>query len=66
MIGRSRSTWQWELKASEIVDLKVSLHTGRYYVIWSDDGDWQNKVMMDIKDDIKSVTVTPIKSSMIK
>lgn len=55
-----------ELKASETVDLKVSLHNGQYYVIWSDDGDWQNKVMMDINDDIKSVTVTPIKSSMIK
>ncbi len=55
-----------ELKASETVDLNVAFHKGRYYVIWSDNGDWQNKVMMDVNDDIKSVTVTPIKSSMQK
>jgi hypothetical protein len=33
-------------------------------VVWHDDAGWKNKVMMDVKDDIKSVTVTPIKSSM--
>ena len=53
-----------ELNAAETVDLKVSLHNGQYYVIWHDDGGWQNKVTMDVKEDIKSVTVTPIKSSM--
>jgi hypothetical protein len=53
-----------ELKASETVDLNVSLTNGQYYVVWHDDAGWKNKVMMDVKDDIKSVTVTPIKSSM--
>ncbi|MGD8962570.1 MAG: hypothetical protein PVF29_02905 [Desulfobacterales bacterium] len=53
-----------ELKASETVDLNVSLTNGHYYVVWHDDGDWKNEVMMDVKDDIKSVTVTPIKSRM--
>jgi hypothetical protein len=55
-----------ELKASETVDLNVSLTNGQYYVVWHDDAGWKNKVMMDVKDDIKSVTVTPIKSSMKK
>jgi hypothetical protein len=55
-----------ELKASETVDLKVALSKGQYFVIWTDNGDWQNKVTMDVKDDIKSVKVTPIKSSMKK
>jgi hypothetical protein len=53
-----------ELKASETVDLNVSLTNGQYYVVWHDDAGWKNKVLMDVKDNIKSVTVTPIKSSM--
>ena len=55
-----------ELKASETVDLNVSLTNGQYYVVWHDDAGWKNKVDMNVKDDIKSVTVTPIKSSMQK
>ncbi|MGD8993322.1 MAG: hypothetical protein PVI00_17825 [Desulfobacterales bacterium] len=53
-----------ELKASETVNLNVSLTNGHYFVIWHDDGDWKNEVVMDVKDDIKSVTVTPIVSRM--
>ncbi|MBT8332776.1 MAG: hypothetical protein KJP06_10695 [Deltaproteobacteria bacterium] len=55
-----------ELKASETIDLSVSLNNGQYYVVWHDDGEWKNRVVMDVKNDIKSVTVTPIKSSMQK
>ena len=55
-----------ELKASETIDLKSSYINGKYFVIWSDDGDWQNKVMMNVSDDVKSVIVTPIKTSMKK
>ena len=55
-----------ELKASEAIDLRSNYRNGKYYVVWSDNGDWENKVMMDVKDDIKSVIVTPIKSSMKK
>ena len=55
-----------ELEASESIDLKSSYINGKYYVIWSDDGDWQNKVMMNVNDGIKSVHVTPIKSRMKK
>ena len=55
-----------ELKASETVDLKSSLQKGKYFVIWSDHKDWQNKVIMNVGDDVRSVTVTPIKSSMQK
>jgi len=51
-----------ELEASETYDLKVNYQSGKYYVIWSDDGDWQNKVTMNVGDDVTSVTVTPIKS----
>jgi len=35
-------------------------------VVWSDNGDWQNQVMMNVNDDVKSVIVTPIKSRMKK
>ena len=55
-----------ELKASETIDLKANYQNGKYYVIWRDNGDWQNKVMMNVNDDVKSVTVTPIKSRMRK
>jgi hypothetical protein len=55
-----------ELKASETIDLKSSYLTGKYFVIWSDDGDWQNKVIMNVNDDVKAVIVTPIKTSMKK
>ncbi len=55
-----------ELKAAATVDLNVDLTNGQYYVVWHDDGDWKNRVVMDVKDEIKSVTVTPIKSSMQK
>lgn len=55
-----------ELKASETIDLKTNYRNGKYYVVWSDNGDWDNKVMMNVNDDIKSVIVTPIKSSMRK
>ena len=53
-----------ELKASETADLNVSLNNGHYYVVWHANDGWKNKVTMDVTDDIKSVTVTPIKSSM--
>ena len=55
-----------ELKASETIDLKSKYRNGKYYVVWSDKGDWQNKVLMNVNDDVKSVIVTPIKSSMRK
>lgn len=55
-----------ELKASETVDLKANYQKGRYYVIWSNGGGWQNKVMINANDDVKAVIVTPIKSSMQK
>ena len=55
-----------ELKASESIDLKSSYQNGKYFVVWSDNGDWQNKVMMNVNEDVKSVIVTPIKSSMTK
>ena len=55
-----------ELKAAETIDLRSNYRNGKYFVVWSDDGDWQNKVMMDVQDDIKSVIVTPVKSSMKK
>ena len=52
-----------ELAASESVDLEMTFQKGKYYVIWSDNGDWQNKVMVDVSESIKSVVVTPIKST---
>ena len=55
-----------ELKASETIDLKSNYVKGNYYVVWSDDEDWQNKVMINVNDDVKSVHVTPIKSNMKK
>ena len=55
-----------ELKASETIDLKSTYRNGKYYVVWSDKGDWQNKVLMNVNNDVKSVIVTPIKSSMRK
>ena len=55
-----------ELEASETVDLKANYQNGKYYVFWSDNGDWQNKVLMNVGDDVKSVIVTPIKSRMRK
>ncbi len=55
-----------ELQAREAVDLKQNLQTGKYYVIWSDNGDWQNKVVMNVEDAVKSVIVTPIKSRIKK
>lgn len=53
-----------ELGPAETIDLKASYHKGEYYVIWSDKGDWQNKLMMRVSDDIRSIIVTPIKTSM--
>jgi len=55
-----------ELEASKTVDFTESLPSGKYYVLWSDKGQWQNKVVMNVGDDVKSVVVTPIKSSMKK
>lgn len=55
-----------ELEASESINLKANYQSGKYYVAWSDNGNWQNKVMMNVNDDVKSVVVTPIKSRMRK
>ena len=55
-----------ELQASESIDLRSDYQNGKYFVVWSDNGDWQNKVMLNVNDDIKSVIVTPIKSRMKK
>ena len=53
-----------ELDAREKIDLNVRQQNGKYYVIWSDRGEWQNKVMLNVNDDITSVKVTPLKSDM--
>jgi hypothetical protein len=55
-----------ELKASETIDLKSTYRNGKYYVVWSDKENWQNKVLMNVNNDVKSVIVTPIKSRMRK
>jgi hypothetical protein len=55
-----------ELGAQEKIDLSVSYKNGRYFVIWSDQGDWQNKVMMNVNPGVSSVKVTPLKSNMQK
>jgi hypothetical protein len=55
-----------ELGAQEKIDLKVRPQNGKYYVVWSDRGEWQNKVMLNVNDGITSVKVTPLKSSMQK
>ena len=55
-----------ELQASESIDLRSNYQNGKYFVVWSDNGDWQNKVMLNVNDDVKSVIVTPIKTSMKK
>jgi len=55
-----------ELKSSESIDLRSDYRNGKYFVVWSDNGDWQNKVMLNVNDNVKSVIVTPIKSSIAK
>ena len=55
-----------ELQASESIDLRSNFQNGKYFVVWSDNWDWQNKVMLNVNDDVKSVIVTPIKSLMKK
>ncbi len=55
-----------ELGAQETIDLKVRYKNGQYFVIWSDKGQWQNRVMMSINAGITSVKVTPVESKMQK
>ena len=55
-----------ELDAQEKIDLKAMHKNGKYYVIWSDKGEWQNKVMLNVNDGITAVKVTPVKSNMQK
>lgn len=55
-----------ELQASESIDLRSDYQNGKYFVVWSDNGEWQNKVMLNVNDDVKSVIVTPIKGRMKK
>jgi len=55
-----------ELQAKESIDLRSNYQNGKYFVVWSDNGDWQNKVMLNVNDDVESVIVTPIKSRMKK
>ena len=55
-----------ELDALEKIDLKISYKNGRYFVIWSDKGEWQNRVMLNVNAGITSVKVTPAKSNMQK
>jgi hypothetical protein len=55
-----------ELDAQETIDLKVRYKNGQYFVIWSDKGQWQNRVMMSVNAGITSVKVTPVESKMQK
>jgi hypothetical protein len=49
-----------ELKALETIDLNLGYKNGQYFVIWYDEGNWQNTVTMNVGDGITSVKVTPI------
>jgi hypothetical protein len=55
-----------ELDAQETIDLNVRYKNGQYFVIWSDGGQWQNRVMMNVNAGITSVKVTPVESKMQK
>ena len=55
-----------ELEARQTIDLKARYQNGRYFVVWSDKDEWQNRVMMNVDLDIISVTVTPVDSKMRK
>jgi hypothetical protein len=55
-----------ELDAKETIDLNVRYKKGRYFVIWSDKHQWQNKVIMNVNAEITSVKVTPEASKMQK
>jgi hypothetical protein len=49
-----------ELQASETISLNQGYQNGQYYVIWYDEGNWQNKVEMNVGEGVTSVKVTPI------
>ena len=49
-----------ELQASETISLNQGYQNGQYYVIWYDEGNWQNKVEMNVSEGVTSVKVTPI------
>lgn len=55
-----------ELDAKETIDLDVRYKSGRYFVIWSNQDQWQNRVMMNVNVGITSVKVTPLDSKMQK
>ena len=55
-----------ELGAKETIDLNVHYQNGQYFVIWSDQTQWKNKVMMNVNAGITSVKVTPEMSKMKK
>jgi len=55
-----------ELDAKKTIDLKVHYKNGKYFVIWSDRDQWQNRVMMNVNAGITSVKVTPEVSKMQK
>jgi len=49
-----------ELKALETIRLKEGYKNGQYFVIWYDEGKWQNTVKMNVSAGVTSVKVTPI------
>lgn len=49
-----------ELKALETIDLNQGYKNGQYFVIWYDEGNWQNTVNINVGAEVTSVKVTPI------
>jgi hypothetical protein len=49
-----------ELKPSGTINLNQGYKNGRYFVIWHDEGNWQNTVEMNVSAEVTAVNVTPI------
>jgi len=48
-----------ELNALESIEIATQYKNGKYYVIWRDEGEWQNKMPFNIGTDINQVTINP-------
>jgi len=48
-----------ELNALESVTMVTEYKSGKYYVIWRDDAEWQNRIPFDIGSHINTVIINP-------
>ena len=50
-----------EIEGLQSVEISTHFGSGKYYMIWRDTQQWQNKIQFNVESDVSHITISPEK-----